>query len=121
MKLPELEAEIVRYSKVNGYAATQFSLIVCECGGSEFKLFSDDNEGGCGAECTKCGDGISVCDSADYMEDIVQNTCNCGHEALRLMTGSAFYQDSTDVRWIYVGASCPKCNLVGVYVDWNER
>ncbi len=121
MNLPKLEDEIVRYSKLNGYEATLFHSIVCKCGGDEFKLFSDDNEGGCCAECIRCGDRISVCDSADYMEDIVQNTCSCEHEALKLMTGAALYEDSTDIRWIYVGASCPKCSLVGVYVDWNER
>ena len=121
MNLPKLKAEIVRYSKSNGYEASEFHSIACECGHTEFRVFSDDNEGGCCAVCADCNRRVSVCDSADYIEDVVQNICRCGHEELKLMTGAALYPDSTDISWVYVGASCPKCGLAGVYVDWKER
>ena len=117
----KLQFEIIRYSKLNGYEATKFDSLICSCNHTDFKLFSDDVEGGCSAECLNCNQSISVCESADYMEEVLQNICNCGNESLQIITGLAFYEDSTDIRWIYVGASCQMCNLVGVYVDWNEH
>ena len=84
-------------------------------------MYSDDKEGGCGISCSECDEGISVEGSADYMKDIGQNTCTCGSEDLYVMVAKSYYQDSYDVRWVYVGGMCPKCNLAGVYVDWNER
>ncbi len=55
------------------------------------------------------------------MEDVAQNTRACAQEELLLMTGVALYSNSDDIRWVYVGAKCPDCGLVGVYTDWAER
>lgn len=113
--------EITDYGKSNAYIPTAFNLLSCSCGHQLFKMFSDDEEGGCGILCAKCDEGISVEGSADYMEDVAQNTCTCGSEELYVMVGKSFYRDATDVRWVYVGGMCPVCDLSGVYVDWAER
>jgi len=116
----EFESEVTDYGKSNGYVPTSFEYIKCSCGHDLFQMYSDD-EGGCGITCVKCDKGISIENSADYMEDIGQNICTCGSEELHVLVGKAFYQDSEDVRWVYVGGMCPKCNLSGVYVDWAQR
>ena len=121
MNRADLEEEITRYSKANKYLATEFNSLACNCGRDLFCLYSDETGGGALASCCDCGKKISIYDSAEYMEDTVQNVCRCGHEALHLTVGAALYEGTKDPRWIYVGAKCPKCNLVGVYVDWNER
>ena len=36
-----------------------------------------------------------------------------------ISTGAAFYTDSTDVRWFYIGCRCVACGLVGCYGDWK--
>lgn len=39
--------------------------------------------------------------------------------ALKKTTGAAFYKDSTQARWFYVGCRCVSCGLVGCYGDWK--
>lgn len=117
----DLKEEIKRYSSSSSRMPTKFDNYACSCGNEEFKLYSDDNEGGCGIVCPKCEQGISIFESADYMEEVAQNTCLCGQEELLIMTGASFYPDSKDIEHVYVGAKCPKCKLVGVYVDSKER
>ena len=36
-----------------------------------------------------------------------------------LAVGFAFYQDSEDVRWLYIGLRCVACGELGVYGDWK--
>ena len=117
----KLRDEIISYGKSIGYIPTQFDEIICECGATRFEMFSDDDEGGCGLICQECGAGLSIMDSADYMENPLKNTCSCGNEILHVVQGLSFYDDSNDVRWVYVGAECDKCDVKGVYVDWQER
>ncbi|MBW3228118.1 hypothetical protein [Marinobacter adhaerens] len=116
----ELEKEIQRYSKLNGYPIDVYEPVVCSCGCSELQLYSDDDEGGAIALCTECGSEIDIENSKSYMEDPVQNLCGCDNDRLKLGVGKSYYSDSREVRWVYVGCHCGKCNLVGVYVDWKE-
>ena len=116
----ELEKDIQRYSKLNGYPIDAYESVVCSCGCDELQLYSDDEEGGALALCPKCGAEIVIENSKSYVEDPVQNLCRCDNGQLQLGVGKSFYPDSRDARWVYVGAQCRKCNLVGVYVDWKE-
>jgi hypothetical protein len=115
-----LEREIKRYSGLNGYPITQFKHLSCSCGGSEFYLFSDDNEGGAFAICTACSLEQDIENSKRYIEEKQQNICNCDNEKLNIGIGKAYFEGSKDLRWIYVGAECNDCGLSGVYVDWKE-
>lgn len=116
----ELEKEIQRYSKLNGHPIDVYEPVACSCGCSELNLYSDDDEGGAVGVCIKCSAEIDIGSSKSYMENPVQNLCQCDNDRLELGVGRSFYPDSRDARWVYVGAHCGKCNLVGVYVDWKE-
>lgn len=116
----ELEKEILRYSDLNGYPIDVYEAVLCSCGCGEFRLYSDDDEGGAFGICTKCGGEIDIENSKSYMEDPIQNVCSCDNDHLALGVGKSFYPDSHDARRVYVGAQCGRCNLVGVYVDWKE-
>lgn len=115
-----LEKEILRYSRLNGYPIDEYAQVVCSCGCRELQLFSDDDEGGAFGVCTKCGSEIDIENSKRYMEETFQNLCQCDNDRMELGVGKSVYPDTQDARWIYVGAQCGKCNLVGVYVDWKE-
>ena len=116
----KLENEIKRYSTLNGYPISNFDQLVCSCGESKFKLFSDDEEGGACGVCIACGTEYDVENSVSYIESRQQNICNCDNEILELGVGRALYREGPDVCWVYVGAECKKCGLAGVYVDWKE-
>ena len=121
MSMIEFKNRIIAYGKSNGSIPTEFEVQVCKCGSKLFHMYTDDTEGGCFIDCCHCEERISIEDSADYMEDVVQNTCVCESESLEIMVGKSFYPDSNDPKFIYVGGMCPKCGLAGVYVDWIER
>jgi len=117
----KLEEEIKRYSELNGYPISEYSDIVCSCGCTEFHLFSDDEEGGAFAVCQKCGEEKDIEQSKKYIEESVNNICNCDNEILNIGVGKAYYEGSSEPRWIYVGCHCNKCGLDGVYVDWKQN
>ncbi len=116
-----LEDAINKYAKANKYPATRYDAVACSCGSDNFKMFSDDEEGGVYLVCAECGEEHDIENSRGYIEKACQNVCNCDQESLQVGVGKSFYEGTDDPRWIYVGAKCPGCGLAGVYVDWNER
>ena len=38
-----------------------------------------------------------------------------------ISAGVALYQDSQDVRWLYVGCRCVCCGLTACYGDWKNE
>jgi hypothetical protein len=119
--ITKLQKSIIDYSKKNGYKATSFVEVKCVCGNKLMQLFSDDEQGAAQYICSKCKNKIDVHDSMQYAETLEQNICNCEHGEFEIVEGLALYDGSNDPRWLYIGCSCPKCKLVGVYVDWQER
>jgi hypothetical protein len=117
----KLADSIREYASGVGYLPTRFSTMRCDCGASEFFLFSDDTEGGAYSVCPKCGREESILDSRQYITTPEQNVCSCDYELLRIAVGVAYHKDSDDPRWVFVGGECPECGLAGVYVDWQER
>ncbi|MEM9632039.1 MAG: hypothetical protein AAGA50_11985, partial [Pseudomonadota bacterium] len=117
----ELRNEIERYSELNGCKISKFEVVTCHCGGNDFKLFSDDQNGAAFATCASCGNTEDIWNSQKYTEKPLQNICRCGQEELALALGLSTYSNSDDIRWVYVGAHCKICRLSGVYVDWQER
>lgn len=120
----DIRPEIIRYSKKAGYCAQHFADAVCKCGGKVFGLLLDDAAGVACRVCVACDAGAQpMADSAEFMEDAEAEgcACLCGEEAFEITIGVSLYDDSEDVRWLYVGCRCPKCGLTAVYGDWKDE
>ena len=120
----DIRAEIVRYSKENGYLAGQFADAVCSCGGRVFGLLLDDEAGVASRVCVACdAEAHPIGDSAEFMDEAEEEecACPCGEEAFEITVGVSLYADSEDVRWLYVGCRCPACKLTAVYGDWKNE
>lgn len=117
----KLRDEINRYAEKVGYVPREVTIQKCSCGCDLFTLISDDEEGGAFATCRKCGSERDIQASRNYINTPVHNICTCDSSFLKLAIGVAYYENSNDARWVYVGGQCPDCELVGVYADWQER
>jgi hypothetical protein len=69
----DLREEVVRYSRLNGYAAEQFADAACSCGGSIFQLRLDENEGAAVRACVACSAEHAIGDSDEYLDDAEPN------------------------------------------------
>jgi hypothetical protein len=47
--------------------------------------------------------------------------CPCGQEEFEITVGVSLYEESEDVKWLYLGCRCPACGLVAVYGDWKSE
>jgi hypothetical protein len=119
----DIRPEILRYSKLNGYPATHFADAVCTCGGQLFQLQTDGDAGVAIRICAACQNVHLMGDSAEYLEDakLDSHECNCLKEVFEITVGVSLYDDSNDLRWLYLGCRCPSCGLTGVYGDWKNE
>lgn len=120
----DVRQELARWSRGNGYAATRFADAHCAlCGGVHFRLALDEDAGVAVRTCAACGEAHAMADGADFLDDaeLEECACPCGNEELELTLGAALYADGETVRWLYVGARCPACGLVGVYGEWKNE
>jgi hypothetical protein len=119
----DIRAEVLRYSKVNEYEAQHFADAVCECGGKVFGVALDGAAGVAIRICTACKCEHPIGDSADFMDgaDPGMCACLCGKEEFEVTVGVSLYDDSEDVKWLYLGCRCPKCSLTAVYGDWKNE
>ena len=60
-----------------------------------------------------------MCDSGNYLgsANLEPATCVCGADVFEITVGVSLYDESEDVRWLYVGCRCPACGLTGNYGD----
>lgn len=119
----DLRFELIRFSKLNGYAATKFSESVCSCGNRTFRLETDEEEGAARRICVACETSHLMGDSAEYASEakFESHECVCDSETFQLLSGVALYAESNDVRWYYIGCLCTKCSLVGVFAHWRSE
>jgi hypothetical protein len=111
-----------KYAIANGYPIEEFTNIICdECDEEFFELYSDENEQGAFLTCIECEKKHDIENSKQYLEKELYYKCKCNNCFLKIAIGKAFYENSKDIRWVYVGGHCTECNLSGVYVNWNER
>ncbi len=105
------------------YVVEHFAEPKCACGGIVFRLQLDDNVGVAVRTCTSCAATHAVGDSAEYLAEAELDECECpcGSDHFELTVGTALYQESSAVRWVYVGARCPRCSRVGCYGDWKNE
>jgi hypothetical protein len=117
----DIKTEMLRYSKQNGYEATQYASSTCACGSAHFKLETDEEEGEARRICVKCEAVVLMGDSAEYAADATfdNHECMCDGVTFELLSGVALYSDSNDVKWYYIGCKCATCNLVGVFAEWK--
>jgi hypothetical protein len=47
--------------------------------------------------------------------------CPCGAEIFRIAIARAYYADSRDTKWLYLGLECTACAQAAVYADWHVR
>lgn len=116
-----IRTEIDRYAKANRCPITHYEDLVCRCGSQHMHLHSDDDDAGAYVQCVRCKQQIDIANSREFIEDPIQNQCNCGHDVLSVGVGIALRSDTGARRWVYVGAHCAKCGETGVYVDWKEN
>ena len=121
MSQSEIELALKSYSDSD--SLLRFKAAVCECGERHFKILVDDNEGAAVRVCKNCKSRQPIGDSADYLAEaeLEECECPCGNGYLELVVGALLYESSNDVRWIYLGCSCPKCSQTGCYADWKNE
>lgn len=119
----DIRGELARYGKENEYIPTQFADAKCPCGGNTFRLALDDEQGVAVRTCTACGKEHPIGDSDEFMEDAELQKCDCicEKDAFEITVGVSLYDDSEDIRWLYVGCRCPACGLTGCYCDWKNE
>ncbi len=119
----DIAAEITRYSKKAGYPAEHFAQAACACGGTTFFLTLDETEGAAVRKCTSCGFEHPIGDSDEFLEgaELEECACSCSAGVLEITVGVSLYEESEDVRWLYLGCRCPACGLTGVYGDWKNE
>lgn len=88
-----------------------------------FSLLIDDNEGAAIRECSSCQNRHPIGDSEEYLDDaeLEECACPCGNGHFEISIGVSLYENSNDVRWLYLGCRCPQCNLCAVYGDWKNE
>ena len=119
----DIRDELIRYGKQDDEVPTQFKDIRCKCGSSTFRLQIDDEAGAAVRTCTKCNKDHAIGDSDEYLDDaeLGECSCPCGEEQFELTVGVSLYEDSEDVRWVYIGCRCPACGLTSNYGDWSSE
>jgi hypothetical protein len=119
----DIRTEVLCYSQRNGYPAQHFADAVCTCNGRTFRLRLDDTEGAAVRACVSCGSEHPVGDSVEYLADaeLEECECPCGSDAFEVTAGVSLYEDSEDVRWLYLACRCVSCGLTACYGDWKNE
>lgn len=119
----DIRTELTRQGKLNEYVPTQFADAKCVCGSNIFRLKIDDTEGAAVRICTSCGGEHPIGDSDEFLDgaSLQEAACVCGKENFEITVGVSLYDESDDVRWLYIGCRCPGCGLTGCYGDWKNE
>jgi hypothetical protein len=119
----DIHVELERFGELNGYIPTQFADAECTCGGRAFRLALDENAGAAVRICSKCTNEHAIGDSDEYLEDadLQASSCDCGESVFEITVGITLYDNSDDVRCLYIGCRCLSCGLTGCYGDWKNE
>lgn len=119
----DLREELLRYSEKNGYVIHHFADAVCECGNRNLLLLMDELQGVAVRVCPVCEHGHPMGDSEEYLDEaeLEQRECLCFEGVFEITVGVSLYEDSEDVRWLYVGCRCVACGCLGCYGDWKNE
>ncbi len=88
-----------------------------------FGLKLDDDAGVAVRRYGGCNTEHPIGDSDEYLDEaqLAECSCPCGHELFEISVGVALYDDSQDVRRLYLGCRCAQCGLTAVYGDWKNE
>ena len=103
------------------YAVDACRSAVCGCGGKEFHLWADDDEGVAKRVCAACGREQFICDSEQYwsVAQPEQWRCvECTSLLANVGVGFSLYEDG-EVRWLYVGERCATCGVLSCMTQWK--
>ena len=119
----DIRTELTRVGGLNEYVPTQFADAKCSCGNVAFQLALDEDAGTALRTCSKCNSQHPMGDSEEYLEEanFQVSSCICGKDIFEITIGVSLYDDSDDVRWLYVGCRCTSCGLTGCYGDWKNE
>ncbi len=119
----DIREVLLDYSKKNGYPSSHYGDAACTCGSKLFQLSLDDEAGAAVRICAACGVQHPIGDSQDFLDEakLEECECPCGSGIFEITAGMALYEDSEDVRWLYLGCRCPKCGMAGCYGDWKNE
>lgn len=117
----DLDEYVAAFSADNYPARKVVHASCSSCGADAFAVALDENEGCAVRTCAACGDVKAFLDSAEYMDDATLEgaECPCGGGTFNTAVGFAFYEDSNDVRWLYLALRCLQDGVLGVYADWK--
>ncbi len=96
--------------------------VVCHsCGNTAFSMEVDQDECGIEVCCTKCGTKKLLLDGEEIWKDCEPVSAKCP-----LCRGKEYNvrigfdrRENHNVRWVYVGNRCTKCEVLGSYLDWG--
>jgi len=117
----DIQGFLKEYSS-QGHEVNEFRLARCDCGSEVFYLDADDTEGAAKRQCVKCGKEHFICDSEEYWGETDPKWCmcvECGGESVNVGVGFSLYEDTGDVRWLYVGVRCVTCGILGCFAGWK--
>lgn len=124
----DIRTELTRYSELHHYPIDHFTNVRCECGADIFLFATDEQAGVAERFCPNCEHEHLMGDSSEYVEEaeLSQHTCLCDGGQFQLVAGVHCYRESddspsNDVRWLYLGARCIACGLVGCFADWKNE
>jgi hypothetical protein len=91
------------------------------CSGVEFAITLDEEEGCAVRTCASCDQAQALLDSDEYLDEATLEgaECPCGGTTFNTAVGFAFYDDSDDVRWVYLVLRCTADGVLGCYADWK--
>ncbi|HMD77357.1 MAG TPA: hypothetical protein VKG86_08285 [Terracidiphilus sp.] len=118
---PQDLKEYLEAFSADGYAINEFRLAKCKCGGIEFSLWADDEEGTAKRVCSSCSEAHFICDSEEYYPDPQPeewNCVECGSRLANVGVGFSLYEDG-EVRWLYLGERCARCGVLGCSAEWK--
>ena len=119
----DIPVELARVGGLNEYVPSEFANAKCSCGCRTFQLAIDEEVGAAVRTCSKCKSEHPIGDSDEYLEEaeLQACVCVCGKDMFELTVGVSLYEDSDDVRLLYVGCRCPSCGITGCYGEWKNE
>ena len=119
----DIRTELARVGELNEYVPSEFADCKCECGGKIFGLGLDEDAGAAVRKCVACHKVHPIGDSEEYLDEAELNecACPCGEEDFEVTVGVSLYDNSEDVRWLYIGCRCTHCGLTAAYGDWKNE
>lgn len=119
----DIRVEMTRFGEEGECVPTQFADAQCQCGNRLFQLALDEDQGVAVRICSQCHAEHPMADSEDYLDaaELELSVCVCEQDVFEITVGVSLYEESEDVRWLYVGCRCPACGITGCYGDWKNE